>query len=171
MDAVAELERRWRASELATAGTIHLIVRRRAPGLHDQPGAAVLSPQHGVLGDRWGQTAARPLEAQVTLIERRVVALVAGDRSRWHLPGDNLVVDLDLSTAALPTGARLVAGDVVLEITAKPHAGCDKFRERFGDAALRWVNDRERRDRRLRGAHARVVAGGVLRRGDRLARG
>lgn len=170
MDPVAELERRWRATELATTGTIHVIVRRRAPGLHDQPGAAVLSPRHGVVGDRWASGARPHPLAQVTLIERRVVTLLAGDRSRWHLPGDNLVVDLDLSFAALPAGARLAAGDAVLEITAQPHAGCDTFRARLGDAALRWVNDRDHRERRLRGVNARVVAGGVIRRGDRLVR-
>jgi MOSC domain-containing protein YiiM len=170
-DAAADdLERRWRATPLAISGAIRCLVRRTAPGVHDTPAAIVVAPDRGVVGDRWAAGAAPHPEAQVTLIERRVVELLAGPPDRWHVPGDNLVVDLDLSAAALPIGARLACGDAVLEITAKPHAGCDKFRERLGDHALRWVNDRTRRDRRLRGVHARVLAGGTLRLRDQLVR-
>jgi hypothetical protein len=151
-------------------GTIHCLVRRVAPGVHDTPPAVTLAPGRGVIGDRWGSGGNPYLDAQVTLIERRICELVAGPPDRWHIPGDNFVVDLDLSVAALPVGTRLAAGDAVLEITALPHAGCDKFRARVGDHALRWVNDRAHRDRRLRGVHARILVGGTVRVRDRLAR-
>jgi MOSC domain-containing protein YiiM len=170
--AVEELERRWRAMPVVTTGAIRSLVRRTAPGVHDTPGAIVVAPDRGVLGDRWAAGAAPHPECQVTLIERRIAELLAGGPDRWHVPGDNLVVDLDLSALALPVGARLAGADggAVLEITAKPHAGCDTFRERLGDHALRWVNDRANRDRRLRGVHARVLVGGTLRLRDRLVR-
>ena len=167
---VAELERRWQTMPMGTSGAIRCLVRRTSPGVHDTPPAVTVAPGRGVIGDRYSASAKRHFGAQITLIERRVVELLAGGPERWHVPGDNLVVDLDLSEAGLPVGTRLGCGDAVLEITPVPHAGCDKFRERLGDHAIRWVNDRTRRERRLRGLHARVLAGGTLRVGDRLVR-
>jgi MOSC domain-containing protein YiiM len=167
----AALDDRFRRTPLATSGAIHTLVLRKGGGVHEQPHAITLSPVSGIVGDRWALAGPkRHPEAQVTLIERRVAALLTGDPSRWHIPGDNVVVDLDLSFAALPVGARLAAGGVVLEITAKPHAGCDKFRERLGGDALRWVNARGNRGLRLRGVNARILVGGTLRRGDHLQR-
>jgi MOSC domain-containing protein YiiM len=167
-----ELERRFTAipAPPTDGGTVHLIVVRR-PDVHDQPARAVLSTAHGVHGDRWADGERPDPEAQVTLIERRVAELIAGgDRERLHVHGDNFVVELDLSLEALPVGARLRLGTAVVEITAKPHAGCHKFRARFGDDVLRWVNAREHRGRRLRGVHARVVEDGEVSLGDRIAR-
>ena len=167
---VDELERRWRASPIGTSGTIHLLVRRIGSGAHELPRAVELGRERGLIGDRWARGKIAPRDAQVSMIERRVADLVAGDPGRRHLTGDNLVVDLDLSMAALPVGARLAASDVVLEITALGHTGCATFRSRLGDAALRWVNGRDRRARRLRGVYARIVRGGVLHLRDRLVR-
>ena len=53
----------------------------------------------------------------------RCVALLAGDVDRWPLAGDQLYVDLDLGEANLPPGSRLRVGDVLLEVSAKPHRG------------------------------------------------
>jgi len=163
-------ERTWRCAPLLTDGTIHTLVVRVADGVHDRPDAIVLHEELGVIGDRWLWHPKRTVESQVTLMERRVAELLTGPRERWHVPGDNVVVDLDLSKQALPTGARLGAGDVILEITEKPHTGCQKFRARLGDDALRWINERDHRADRLRGVYARVLRGGVLRVGDRLQR-
>ena len=91
---------------------------------------------------------------------------MAQDRSRWHLAGDQLYVDLDLSEANLPPGTRLSIGSAVIEVTAEPHTGCSKFVERFGLDAMKFVNSRERKDLHLRGINARVVRPGVLRVGD-----
>ena len=51
-------------------------------------------------------------------------------------------------------------------MTAKPHTGCAKFRSRFGDEALAFVNSPLGQELRLRGLNARVVASGTVRRGD-----
>jgi hypothetical protein len=160
---------RWQ-SALATgarSGRVELLVRRLGGGAHDTPPWIDLDVDDGVIGDRWSATDKRVIDGQVSIMDARVVAaLVAGDRDRWHVPGDNLVVDLDLSEAALPVGTRIVVGAATLEITGKVHAGCAKFRDRLGDAALAWVNAAERRPLRLRGVFARVVTSGACGVGD-----
>jgi MOSC domain-containing protein YiiM len=103
---------------------------------------------------------------QLNLINARLVSLVAQDRSRWHLAGDQLYVDLDLSEANLPPGTRLSIGSAVIEVTAEPHTGCSKFVERFGFDAMKFVNAPERKDLHLRGINARVVRSGVVRTGE-----
>ena len=85
------------------------------------------------------------------------------------LAGDQLHVDLDLSTTNLPAGTQLAIGDVaVIEITDQPHTGCAKFADRFGAEALRFVNIGAGKELRLRGLNAKVVVPGPIRAGDRI---
>jgi MOSC domain-containing protein YiiM len=142
-----------------------LIVLRKGDGVHETPQRAMLDCERGMLGDRWAASASPVLEAQVTLINALAAELIVADKP-LDLPGDNLVVDLDLSEATLPVGGRVRIGSAVLEITAKPHTGCQKFSARFGQDALRWVNWKDHRDRRLRGVNCRIVAGGEVSVGD-----
>jgi MOSC domain-containing protein YiiM len=101
----------------------------------------------------------------------RAVDLVAGGaRERWPLAGDQLYVDLDLSTASLPAGTRLGIGGAVIAVTDQPHRGCAKFSRRFGVDALRLVNSEVGHALNLRGICARVVRGGVVRPGDLVRR-
>jgi MOSC domain-containing protein YiiM len=157
-------------------GTVELIACRPEEGERKLLEEAQLDLELGLVGDMWHRRRSRrtadggpnPL-AQVTLMNARAADLVAGgDRSRWALAGDQLYVDLDLSEVSLPAGTRLAVGTAVLELTAEPHTGCAKFRARFGPAAIRFVNGAEHRHLRLRGANARVVEPGVVRRGDAI---
>jgi MOSC domain-containing protein len=168
MRSFAELEALFQAGPPLEAGDggLRLIVVRRDEGVHETPGTVRLDVALGMDGDRWSRGATRNPESQVTLMNSRVAALVAEDDASRI--GDNLLVDLDLSTGALPIGARVRLGGAVIEITPKPHTGCSKFAARFGQDALRWVNWAAHRDRRLRGIHGRVVEGGVVTLGDRL---
>lgn len=166
-----ELERRWQAGPATDDGTIHAFVVRKGNGVHELPARITLTPGAGIDGDRWSTSAPRHPEAQLSFIERRVAALLTGaDPAQLHVPGNNIVVDLDLSYAALPAGVRLRIGSAVMEITARPHLGCEKFRARFGEDALRWVNDSGRRERRLRGVFAKIVEAGAAAVGDRVLR-
>jgi len=149
----------------ADGGTVDLIVRRPAEGEREVLTEAHLDTTRGLVGDRWLDPDADP-DCQVTVMNVRVVALLAGARERWPLAGDQLYVDLDLSKANLPTGARLEIGSAVLEVTEVPHRGCKKFAARFGLDALRFVNNTEAYALRLRGVNTRVVRGGVVRPGD-----
>jgi len=61
-----------------------------------------------------------------------------------------------------------VIGSAIIEVTALPHNGCQKFSARFGHEALKFVNAPVRKELRLRGANARVVQAGRIRVGDRV---
>ena len=101
----------------------------------------------------------------------RMVSLLGETDDVQAQAGDQLYVDMDLSHDNLPAGTRIALGeDAVLEVTAKPHAGCKKFLARFGEDALAFVNGEVGSRMRLRGLNARVVRGGVIRPGDVVRR-
>lgn len=145
-----------------------MLVVRVGDGAHTTPDRVSLSPEEGISGDRWGASQRDP-DAQVSFIDRRVAELLVVDRAWMHLPGDNVVVDLDLDVASLPVGTRLTVGTALVEITAKPHAGCTKFKERLGAEVLAWIKAPEHRDRRLRGVYAKILSAGEVAVGERVA--
>jgi hypothetical protein len=154
-------------------GTVELLVRRPAPDQREVLGEAELHPDHGMSGDAWSRTPDRHSPdggpdpgRQLTLINARFAAFVAGEPERIPLAGDQVYVDLDLSEANLPAGTRLALGTAVVEMTGLPHTGCAKFLQRFGVDAQRFVNSPTGRTLRLRGANARVVVPGTVRPGD-----
>jgi len=154
------------------AGRLDLIVRRPAVGEREVLEAGTLNRLDGLVGDSWrlrpgttGDGSPDP-DAQLNVMNARCVRLVAGGEHRRPLAGDQLYLDLDLSVQNLPVGTRLAIGEAVIEITAKPHRGCQKFADRFGLEALRFVNSATGRALRLRGLNARVVRDGTIRRGD-----
>jgi hypothetical protein len=158
-------------------GTLDLIVCRPDIDERKEMGEGTLDVELGLVGDNWSvkPTTTTPdgspnPEGQLALMNSRTIALVAGDRSRWPLAGDQLYVDLDLSNAALPAGTRLRIGEATIEMTAKPHRGCAKFSARFGPQALRFVNTGPGLELSLRGRHAIVVTPGTIRRGDVIRR-
>jgi len=120
-----------------------------------------MTPESGIPGDAWGRQRRPAPEAQLTVAQIDIAELIANGQP-LTLFGDNLFLELDLSAASLPRGSRLRAGTATLEVTPEPHDGCRKFRERFGDAALRFVSQRDLRHLNLRGVYMRVVEDGDI---------
>lgn len=157
----------------AAAGVVEMIAARPAEDQRELLTTAKLDTEIGLVGDSWKARGAGHTEdgsadrkAQLTLMNSRVIDLVAGERHRWALAGDQLYVDLDLSQQNLPPGSRLQIGDAVIEISDKAHTGCKKFASRFGAEALRFVNTGVGRDARFRGVNAFVVKSGEIGVGD-----
>jgi hypothetical protein len=108
-------------------------------------------------------------QTQLTVMNARAAAAVAGDVSRWPLAGDQIYADFDISVEHLPPGTRLAIGDAEIEVSETPHTGCAKFSGRFGEDALRFVSTPEGRRLRLRGMNARITKSGTVRVGDPIS--
>ncbi len=154
-------------------GKLAMIVRRPAVDEREVLTTAELDPAQGLVGDNWrvrGSTrtadgSAHP-DMQLNIMNARAIALLAQDEERWPLAGDQLYIDLDLSAENLPPGTQLQIGAAIVEVTAQPHTGCQKFMARFGDDALKFVNSPVGKELHLRGINAKVVQGGVIQAGD-----
>lgn len=154
-------------------GRLEMIVRRPRVDAREVLEEGVLDLVEGLLGDSWRTRrssrtpdgSAHP-NMQLNIMNSRVIALVAREKERWPLAGDQLFVDLDLSPENLPPWTPLSLGSAVIEVTDQPHTGCHKFVARFGAEAMKFVNSPLGRQLHLRGINARVVQPGVIRVGD-----
>ena len=150
-------------------GVLQLIVCRPNVEQRSVLEAAELDPARGLIGDNWivrgssktSDGSAHP-EMQINIMNSRVTALVAGDKDRWPLAGDQLYLDMDLSKENLPAGACIQVGSAVLEVSPLPHTGCHKFVSRFGIDAMKFVNSTVGKQLCLRGINAKVVQAGVI---------
>jgi hypothetical protein len=154
-------------------GVLHLIVRRPATDQREVLDEAELDPIGGLIGDNWSLRGSLRTpdgsphpEMQINVMNARVTALVAQDKQRWPLAGDQLYIDMDLSKENLPAGSRFALGSAVLEVSALPHTGCNKFVSRFGMDAMKFVNSAIGKELCLRGINAKVVQAGVVKTGD-----
>ena len=151
-------------------GRLELIVRRPQIEEREILEEAILDLNDGLVGDSWKTRGSMRTpdgspdpNMQINIMNSRVTALVAQSRDRWSLAGDQLYLDMDLSAENLPAGTRLALGTAMLEITPPPHTGCQKFVERFGLEAMKFVNSDLGRALRLRGLNAKVIQSGTIR--------
>lgn len=154
-------------------GELKLIVRRPSDGQREVLHTGELDFVVGLVGDNWKTRGSRHMpdgsanpDSQVTIMNARVIALLAREEQRWPLAGDQLYVDFDLSAGNIPPGTQLAIGSAVLEVTAQPHTGCKKFIERFGVEAVKYINSPEQKEMQLRGINTRIVQPGTIRVGD-----
>jgi len=154
-------------------GEVELIVRRPKKGEREIIPEAELHPDDGLIGDNWKARGssrtdngkAHP-DTQLTLINSRVIGLLAGEKPRWALAGDQFYVDLDLSIENLPPGTHLKIGSATIEVTAQPHTGCGKFMDWYGVDSVKFVNSSRRKNLRLRGINAKIIQPGTVSVGD-----
>ena len=154
-------------------GVLQLIVCRPQVDKREEMDQAELDPVKGLIGDNW---IVRPSsktpdgsphpEMQINIMNVRVTALVAQERERWSLAGDQLYIDMDLSKENLPAGSRIQVGSAVLEVSPLPHTGCAKFVSRFGVDAMKFVNSEVGKELCLRGINAKVVQAGTVKVGQ-----
>jgi len=154
-------------------GVVEMIVRRPGIETREVLDECKLDSVEGLVGDNWhtrgsSQTSdgsSHP-DMQLTLMNSRVIHLIAQNKERWRLAGDQLFIDMDLSTANLPPGTQIKLGSAVIAISAQPHTGCKKFVARFGLDAMKFVNSEVGRELNLRGVNTKVIQSGVVRVGD-----
>jgi hypothetical protein len=154
-------------------GVIAMIVRRPQVDAREVLEEGELDLVEGLVGDSWKVRASNRTpdgsphpDMQLNVMNARVIALVAGEKGRWSLAGDQLFIDMDVSQENLPPGTRLALGSAVIEVTDQPHLGCKKFAARFGLDALKLVNSPVGKQLQLRGVNAKVAQPGVIRVGD-----
>ena len=155
------------------AGVLELIVRRPQVEAREVLEEGELHLVEGLVGDNWktrgsSQTvdgSAHP-DMQLNIMNARVIALLAPQKERWALAGDQLYMDLDLSAENVPPGTRLSLGEAVIEVTDQPHTGCKKFAARFGLDALKFISSPIGKQLQLRGINAKVIRSGAIRIGD-----
>ena len=154
-------------------GVLELIVRRPQIGAREVLEVGELDLVEGLAGDNWrtrGSSrttdgSAHP-DMQLNIMNARVIALVAQEKDRWPLAGDQLFIDLDLSADNVPPGTQLALGSAVIEVTDQPHTGCKKFVACFGPDALKFVSSPVGKQLQLRGINVKVIHPGVIRVGD-----
>ena len=154
-------------------GLLELIVCRPAVDERKVLDFAELDVERGLIGDTWPLRGSSKTsdggphpEMQINIMNARAVALVAQHRERWPLAGDQLFLDMDLSKENLPAGSRFSIGTAILEVTAPPHTGCQKFVGRFGLEAMEFVNSTVGKELCLRGINAKIIQGGTIKVGQ-----
>ena len=154
-------------------GVLNLIVRRPETEQREILDEGMLDPAFGLQGDNWLSRGSRATadgsahpEMQLNIMNSRVIALVAQERQRWALAGDQLYIDMDLSPENLPPGTKISIGSAIIEVTSPPHTGCKKFVARFGKEAMMFVNSGVGKQLNLRGINAKVIQAGTIRTND-----
>jgi MOSC domain-containing protein YiiM len=155
-------------------GELMMIVRRPGTDRREVLVEGELNLEQGLAGDDWRVRGSSSTEdgsahpdMQITIMNARVIALLAQEAERWQLAGDQLYLDLDLSEDNLPPGTQLAIGTAIIEVTEIPHTGCRKFAARFGLEGMKFVNSAEGKRLHLRGINARVVKSGRIQVGDK----
>lgn len=154
-------------------GTVEMIVVRPFKNQRKTLIHVLFSPEAGVTGDNWKTQCWKKLndgqsdpDVQVAIMNARMIDMLTDDKAHWPLAGDQLFVDFDLSVTNLSPGDQLQIGDAVLQITAEPHRGCSKFKQRFGELAMHCVNSAQGDAHRLRGIYAKIISAGNVSVGD-----
>jgi hypothetical protein len=148
-------------------GSVALMVARGPAGERHLPDEAVLTVEGGMPGDRWASQTKYGPDYQLATARADFARLIANGQA-LELHGDNLFLELDLSTGNLPPGTLLRAGEALLRVTPVAHDGCKKWVQRFGLCPMQLNLHPAYRALHVRGIYLRVVEEGRVRVGDRV---
>jgi len=148
-------------------GSVELLVARGTGGERKLPPEVVLTVHDGMPGDRWASQIKYGPDYQLATTRADYARLIANGQP-LELHGDNLYLQLDLSSENLPVHSLLHVGDALLQVTPIPHDGCKKWVQRFGLCSMQLNLDPAYRQLHLRGIYLRVVSDGRVRIGDRV---
>ena len=154
-------------------GIVQMIVCRPKIEIRKILNVAKLDKESGLVGDNWNDRGSSntpdnssDIEAQLTIMNSRVISLITSSSDQWQLAGDQLYIDMDLSRNNLVPGSQIKIGSAVVEVSKKPHTGCEKFSNRFGLDALKFVSTPLGRQLSLTGINTRIVQSGIIQTGD-----
>ena len=154
-------------------GPLQLIVRRPDVDQRESVARGHLDIREGLAGDSWRARGSGHMpdgqadpDMQLNIMNSRVAELVANGFERRELAGDQLYLDMELSSENLPPGTQLALGEAIIEVTEPPHTGCKKFAARFGTEAMVFVNSGMGKTQNFRGICAKVVQSGDIQVGD-----
>ncbi|MEM5476190.1 hypothetical protein [Pacificibacter sp. AS14] len=151
---------------------IDILCTRPSFGKRAYPDHIEVSPEGGIMGERWLKHPWSRLEdgspdprIQVSILPKRVFDLVVQDRLH---PGDTIIADIDTSTDNLAVGQQLKIGTAVVEVTDLFNDGCVKWKVRYGADAKNWIIKPENIDLRLRGVLCKITQAGIITKTDRI---
>jgi hypothetical protein len=163
----AELEAR--IAQLPAAprdrGTVDLLVARGPSGQRFLHAATVLTRDGGMPGDRWLGNGRYGPDYQLATTRSDFARLVANGQP-LELHGDNLYLNLELSSENLPAGTLVRLGKALTRVTPQAHNGCKKWVQRFGLDAMQLNLAPAYRHLHFRGIYLQVVEDGAVHVGD-----
>jgi hypothetical protein len=148
-------------------GAVALLVARGPAGERHLLDQAELTAEGGMPGDRWAEQTKYGRDYQLAVTRADFARLIANGQP-LELHGDNLFLDLDLSSGNLPAGTLVRAGQALLQVTPIAHNGCKKWVQRFGLLPMQLNLHPDYCELHLRGIYLRVVEDGRVRVGDRV---
>ncbi len=161
--------------DIPYSGKVTALCLRKDDGIRKHLGAIELDIRKGAIGDRWIWRTWKHLEngdsdprVQIAICNSRIINLIQKEKNNPYHPGDNIMVDHDLSTPLFAAGKQFRIGNVVLEVTDVFNDACAKFAGEFGKDIIKWINISEYRTLNLRGIYCRVIKGGTVHVSDQL---
>jgi hypothetical protein len=148
-------------------GAVALMVARGPAGERHLPEQVLLTVEGGMPGDRWAEQTKYGPDFQLATTRADFARLIANGQP-LELHGDNLFLDIDVSSDNLPAGTRLRAGQALLQVTPVAHNGCKKWVQRFGLSPMQLNLHPAYRELHVRGIYLRVVEEGRVCVGDRV---
>ncbi|MBH52853.1 MAG: hypothetical protein CMI18_00710 [Opitutaceae bacterium] len=157
------------------SGRVTSLCARKDDGIREYPDRIDIDVKEGVVGDRWIYKTWKHLEngysdprVQVAVCNSRILELLQKEKNNDYHPGDNIVVDHDLSKPDFEIGNCFRLGKVILQVSDVFNDACAKFAGEFGADVLKWINIPDFRNLNLRGIYCKTVQGGGVKIGDKL---